>query len=565
MSQTVASLSDLGTSPGGIVTTSVGGLATLIVSPTGGSTTFSGTIQDGSGQVALVMSGNGTQVLTGNSNYSGGTTVQSGLLSVSNDYNLGSPIGALTLTGGTFQASTGFTLSATRPVSVGAATVDVPNGTLIFAGTIADAGATPGTLTKTGTGVLQLDGNSTYSGATAINVGTLAGTGTLASTVTVNSGAFIAPGDNTSGNFGVAGTMTLGGLTLNTGSQVDLDLGTGGNDLLAVNGLLTLNGATVDIQANGTLTGGVYEVMSYQGTLGGSVSTLLAGTLPVGFSGIFVNNTALDQIDLELFGATKVWTGSNGPNGSAWDIETTPNWSLSLAATTYSDGDAVLFNDTAVTGNVTVAGTVAPAVFVVNNSTLPYTFSGDGNIAGGVSLIKQGTGMLAMNMANNTYTGGTNLGGGVLQIGASSTVSGGTLVAGPLGTGPLNISGGTLQDGGAGYTLANAVDITGNVTLASAGADGLTFGSGLLPTPNTMTISGCADHLRHRADDHRRHDHGPLGQGRPQHPEPHRGGEHSQRHHAGQRRHPGGHGGQPGRGAGHSGQRRQRDLRPAYQ
>ena len=65
---------------------------------------------------------------------------------------------------------------------------------------------------------------------------------------------------------------------------------------------------------------------------------------------------------------------------------------MSLAATTFSNGDAVLFNDTAVTGNVTLAGTVAPAVLVVNNSTLPYTFSGNGSIAGGVTLIKQGTG-----------------------------------------------------------------------------------------------------------------------------------------------------------------------------
>ena len=64
----------------------------------------------------------------------------------------------------------------------------------------------------------------------------------------------------------------------------------------------------------------------------------------------------------------------------------------------------------------------------------------------------------------------------MLQVGASSTVSGGTLTAGPLGTGTVNLNGGTLQDGGAGYTLANAVNINGNVTLASAGAGGLTLG-----------------------------------------------------------------------------------------
>ena len=57
----------------------------------------------------------------------------------------------------------------------------------------------------------------------------------------------------------------------------------------------------------------------------------------------------------------------------------------------------------------------------------------------------------------------------MLQVGASSTVSGGTLGAGPLGTGALNLAGGTLQDDGAGGTLANAVNITGNITFGSAG------------------------------------------------------------------------------------------------
>ena len=104
--------------------------------------------------------------------------------------------------------------------------------------------------------------------------------------------------------------------------------------------------------------------------------------------------------------------------------------------------------------------------------------------------MKQGTGTLAMNMPSNTYSGGTRLGGGVLQIGASSTVSGGALAAGPLGTGPLNFSSGTLQDSGGGYTLANAVNINGNVTFASAGSGGLTLGPQRLSTPNTVTITG---------------------------------------------------------------------------
>ena len=94
---------------------------------------------------------------------------------------------------------------------------------------------------------------------------------------------------------------------------------------------------------------------------------------------------------------------------------------------------ALAFDDTASTGSVTLAGTFSPFIVVFGNNSLAYTLSGSGSIAGSVTLTKQGAGTLAINMANNTYSGGTSLAGGVLQIGANSTVSGGALVAGPLG------------------------------------------------------------------------------------------------------------------------------------
>ena len=210
---------------------------------------------------------------------------------------------------------------------------------------------------------------------------------------------------------------------------------------------------------------------------------------------------------------------------------------------------------------MSVAGTVTPAIFEVSNGTLAYTFSGAGSISGSVTLTKEGSGTLAMNMAGNTYSGGTGLGGGVLQIGANSTVSGGVLASGPLGTGALTVSGGTLQDGGAGYTLANALNINANVTLAGTG--GLTFGPQTLATPNTITITGSptlyvtapttfADSVigSTLVKD------GPstltLAAGTNVSPAA-----------AGRQRHAGGHGGQrsPGR---HLGQQRQRDLLPGH-
>ena len=50
----------------------------------GGTTTFSGTIQDGAGGVGLGLSGSGTLVLAGGNTYSGNTTLSSGTLQLGN-------------------------------------------------------------------------------------------------------------------------------------------------------------------------------------------------------------------------------------------------------------------------------------------------------------------------------------------------------------------------------------------------------------------------------------------------------------------------------------------------
>ena len=78
--QTVASLSD-GNGGGGSVIDSATTLpSVLTLSPTGGSTTFSGSILGGGtlGAIELVLNGSGTQVLAGTNTYTGGTVVTSG-------------------------------------------------------------------------------------------------------------------------------------------------------------------------------------------------------------------------------------------------------------------------------------------------------------------------------------------------------------------------------------------------------------------------------------------------------------------------------------------------------
>jgi fibronectin-binding autotransporter adhesin len=60
-----------------------------------------------------------------------------------------------------------------------------------------------------------------------------------------------------------------------------------------------------------------------------------------------------------------------------------------------------------------------------NASTLNYTLSGTGGIAGTTSLVKSGSGTLTMsltNSANNSFTGGTVINGGILSVSDDNNV-----------------------------------------------------------------------------------------------------------------------------------------------
>ncbi len=502
INQTVASLADVIGGGTGTVTSSVAGAVTLTLAPPSASTTtFSGVIQDGSGTMALVMNGPGTQVLAGVNTYSGGTTIQQGVLSISNDYNLGNTSGAVAITSGTLQATGSVTLNPNRPLSVGpAAGIDLPNGSvLIIPGNISTAGSGAGNLTVTGAGgggVLQLDGTTSYAGLTTISAGTLSGTGTLTGPVTIAAGATLAGGDNSAGSFNGFGTLTMGSLTLANNSSLNLNVTGFGGDQAAVSGILSLGtGLTLNVGTPAryptvqpgysytliTTTEGITEAAGNPFTVNG---------LPSGDEGIVV----VSGLDLVLdVSAIDTW---NGSVSRFWNT-TQQNWTNSSNTGLYADGDAVVFDNTGIgthNGHVVVGGAVAPAAVTFENFTATYTLAGSGTIWGATSLTMEASGQLNVNMANNTYSGGTNLQSGVLQIGADSMVSNGTLASGPLGVGPIGLSGGTLQDDGNGRTVLNAVTITGDVTLASAGTMGLTFGpsnvSGTLATPNTITIDG---------------------------------------------------------------------------
>ena len=177
--------------------------------------TYGGTIT-GTGNLTKV--GTGTLTLAGVNTYTGITTINAGVLSISQDANLGTAPasgggGPLTFNGGTLQATASFTLNANRGVTLngGGGTFDVTAANfLTYDGVITGTGD----LTKIGTGTLALGGVNTYTGSTTVNAGFLQASSadafSEASAFTVNTGAILDLNgfDNTVGSFSGSGLVT---------------------------------------------------------------------------------------------------------------------------------------------------------------------------------------------------------------------------------------------------------------------------------------------------------------------------------------------------------------------
>jgi autotransporter-associated beta strand protein len=229
---------------------------------------FEGTI-GGQGDVAIK---GGTQVLSGNNTYAGGTSVSNNaVLQVSSDENLGDAAGKLTLGGGTLH-TTGDVNSARDVVLAGNGTFDTDtNTTLTNSGDVSGNGG----LIKNGEGGLELTGTVSHSGGTTVNEGelTLSGQNTYTGGTTLNGGVLNVSSD---GNLGDA----AGGLTFNGGTlQASSSMTTSRSMVLdSVGALRSSEGSTLTV--NGPISGGGTLVADGQGTLVlGAANTHAGGTL----------------------------------------------------------------------------------------------------------------------------------------------------------------------------------------------------------------------------------------------------------------------------------------------
>ncbi|HET6249135.1 MAG TPA: autotransporter-associated beta strand repeat-containing protein, partial [Tepidisphaeraceae bacterium] len=476
--------------------------------------------------IALNLSGTGlTASPNGALENISGSNTYSGLLSLGANATVGVDAGTLTLSNTGTITGSGFGLTL----------AGAGNGTLA---SIIGTGA--GGLTKTGAGTWTLTANNTYTGATNVNGGTLvlnnantnniatsqainiasgatldvtalsgstialgtqtlAGSGTVNGSVSTAAGTVIAPGGSTAiGNLTISNSLTLNGGSLSfsqSGASIS-EIIVGASGGFSVNASTQVNSYLLGTHITAAIPG-TFNLVSYSGAIGGSPG-FLAG--PSGTGAIYAINSASNPLQLIVANAL-VWTGSTN---SAWNTTGDQNWyDGNTNAASFSTGEATTFLDsingvTVTNNNITIgAAGVSPGSVAVVNNTTNYTINSTDStgITGSGSLSKGGTAKLTLT-GTNTYTGGTNLNGGILNFANNS-----------LGTtGAISVTGGTLQ-----YAAGNTQDLSARIlnstspvtidtngnavsfatALASSNTGGLTLND-TNATPGSLSLTGAS-------------------------------------------------------------------------
>lgn len=375
--------------------------------------------------------------------------------------------------GGQFVASGGLTFPAevTANVKNGGAKIDT-NG---FSATVATPLLNSGTggLIKSGLGTLTLSGVNTYVGGTSVNAGALRFSSAAASTTDVTvagaaeAGALVAV-DN--GQW-----INTGNLTLQNNGVALVDYGSTvpSTTVAPVSVTNFVNGTTPGVKLAGagvtTLTvGQTLPLVTWTGTgpADGSAFSLRTHRLSGTFS--VASNTLSLTITNNAIGAIS-WNTGNGN----WDTVAT-NWlDINAVSTAYVDTlDTVIFGDAAgATGNptVTLPSAVSPVAMTMNTSGRNYTVTGAGSIggSGGLTLASTNTGTFTLATANNTYSGGTSILGGILSLAnPANTLSDTGAVTVDGATSELSL--GANSDTVGVVTLKNGASITGSGSLTGA-------------------------------------------------------------------------------------------------
>ncbi len=338
------------------------------------------------GEGQIVKSGSDELIVTGDNNYSGGTTISGG------------------------------TLTADHADSLGSGDIDNSGVLKVGEGELENTLSGSGSLVKTGTGELTLGGDNSYSGATTITDGTLiaANVNALGSGNIDNSGTLIL---DANGAFELANvtthsgattalaagsTLDAGQFTQEDGSTLSIDLGAATDDAVITADSVALGG-TLNVTGIGSVTDS-WTPEAYTYTLIGSDSAITTD-----FDDLTVAGMNREDVDFLTIDG-KVDEADN----THYDLTASLSWYADRDnATTDAHGTFTLSDPD---GSFNVAATLTDV-----DDTLDPGSRWDGK-----SLTKEGAGTLILS-GDNDYSGGTTINEGTL-VAASTTALGTGLV-----------------------------------------------------------------------------------------------------------------------------------------
>ncbi len=491
----------------------------------------------------LALTGGGTLVLSNSTNnYSGGTQINGGTLSIGASSNLGT--GATTFTGNSTLLFNTAISPFTGSVFINSGVtgiIDVGSTNSSISSVIAN-GTGPGKFQKNGSGMLSLSGVNTYTGGTNISAGTLqtSADNVMPSTGLVTlSASTIFDLNSTSQTIGNLTGPATSSVTLGTNALKSLTLGdstnqafagmiSGSGELIKVgSGIFTLSNNTNSYSGGTQINAGTLSVSS-SSNLGSNTMTFNGDTTlqfnaaisnfsaPIAINGAFIgsidtdgNNSTISSVIADGTGSgilQKIGTGTltlSGINtysgGTLIDegtlsISTADNLSGIIPSVKFTGDSALQFNaaisnfsvpieiNFGITGSIDTDG---------NDSTITGVIE-DGNGPG--TLAKVGTGTLTLSHTN-TYSFGTTIAAGTLSISTQDNLSTNTPSV-------FFIDDSTLQFNAAisnfsapifiGEFITGTIDTDGNnSTISSVITDG-GGGSGSLQKigAGTLTLSG---------------------------------------------------------------------------